>query len=63
MKEIVAELTTKCRKLESGEKDLERLLNEQSGLMKALNVRKLICFFTAIILDSATSLLYEEIAQ
>lgn len=63
MKEIVAELTTKCRKLESGEKDLERLLNEQSGLMKALNVRKLICFFTAIILDSTTSLLYEEIAQ
>lgn len=40
LKQTVEELTTKCEKLESSGKDMERLMREQSGLMKALNVSK-----------------------
>jgi hypothetical protein len=44
MKKAVAEWTEKCVKLERDGQDLERIVNEQSALMKALNVRKTFYF-------------------
>lgn len=38
LKQTIDELTTKCEKLVNSGNDMERLLREQSGLMKALNV-------------------------
>lgn len=39
MKKTALELTSKCAKFERDGQDLERIVNEQSALMKALNVR------------------------
>lgn len=41
LKSQIYELSSKCKKLTADGCDLERLLNEQSSIIKALNVRKI----------------------
>lgn len=51
MKKTVEELSDKCVKLERDKKDMERLIQTQSSLMKALNVRKTLHLVFAFICD------------
>lgn len=39
LKKSLEEMSLKCHKMEQAEEDSERLINEQTKLMKALNVR------------------------
>lgn len=59
----LSDLSVKCSKLERNEVDLERLLNEQSGLMKALNVRKNFYFFIANCVVQSIAFIYNELAE
>lgn len=60
LKSQVYDLTERCRKFEKKSKELERLITEQSCLLKALNVRRNFYLLFASCLLSGALLVYSH---
>lgn len=58
LKAKVYDLTEKCQKLDKKAREYERLIAEQSGLVKALNVSRNFYFLFASCLISGALLVY-----
>lgn len=63
MKGKIVDLSLKCKKLTVDGEDLERLLNEQSSIIKALNVRRILRNFIVSCVISSLLIAFDEIVQ
>lgn len=61
LKSSINELSEKCQKLEKKAKEFERLIVEQSSLMKALNVKRNFYFLCAACFISTVLLLVNHL--
>lgn len=63
MKSKIVDLSLKCKKLSVDGEDLERLISEQSSIIKALNVRQILRNFIVSYVISSLLIGYDEIVQ
>lgn len=63
LRQTIDDLSSRCEKLENSGKDMERLLREQSDLMKALNVRKYFYILIARCVISSLLILCNEVVH
>lgn len=63
MKSKIVDLSLKCQKLSVDGEDLERLLSEQTNIIKALNVRQILRNFIVSCVISSLLIAFDEIVQ